>query len=428
MTLDAEVRALERTARARPDDGAAQVELASALVRMGRDGEALEAFIRAAGAEPSDPEVVRALADTAWWSGPRGPGGGSRFVPVAGLRRRPALVAAKRLGQGGAGLALGRGIVFARVTEEGGDARLVALALANGRELWSREETVAASAPPLASGDAVLDAALLEEGGSIVFRVRARDAATGADRWVRTSELTDAQPGATFSSVCVSGTRVAFAISPHGKLDFEPLVRVLDAESGVSLDDFSLRGLSDLALEGGDLFAATIKEPLRVHCRPADGPSSDEFRGQRTQRVVALDRDERVVATDLQFWVRQRGAAPYEKGYRIGSHEALVVTPRLIVGSWQRHSTIAFDLRSGDRRWTGEPMARMLSAAEDTLYSVSSEGLRIRALDLDSGDVLWSQDLGELAPELRGAGVHKLAVAPSRLVGLTKEGFIFLLA
>ncbi len=428
MTLDAEVRALERTALARPDDGAAQVELASALVRMGRSGEALEAFIRAASAEPSDPEVVRALAETTWWSGPRGPGGGSRYVPGPGLRRRPALIAARRLGQGGAGLALGGGIVFARVNEEGGDARLVALALANGRELWSKEEAVAAAAPPLAAGGAVLDAALLEEAGSIVFRVRARDAATGADRWVRTSELPGVQPGATFLA-CASGTRVAFGIRPHGRNDFEPLVRLLDASSGAPLDAFSHRGLSELALEGDFLYAASLSEPRRILLRTVDGVKvGGLFEGVRTQRVIVVKPGESiiVVSEDALFLPWQRPSLGH--AVQIGPLDALVVTPRLVIGSWQRRGTVAFDIETGDRRWSDEPMARMLAGTEDTLYSVTGDGHILRAVDLATGELLWTVDLKGLAPILRGSGVHKLAVAPSRLVGLTKEGVVFILA
>jgi outer membrane protein assembly factor BamB len=430
VTLDAEVRALERVAKSRPDDGAAQVGLAAALVRMGRSDEALEAFIRAASAEPGDAEVGRALGETSWWSGPRGSGGGGRWVSVPGLRRAPSLVAARRLGQGGAGLALGRGIVFARVTEEAGDARLVALALATGRELWSREETVGAAAPPIAFEDSVIDATLVEGAGSVVFRVRARDAASGADRWVRTSELSDAQAGAIFKGASLSGKHAAFAIEPHGKKAFLPFVRVLDASSGAPLDGFSLGKLSDLALEGDAVYFATDQEPRRIVGRKVDGVRLfDAFRGHKVQRLAAAG-DHLVVATEerLACLRRRDGEVVFSRPLRIGALEALVVTPRAVIGSWQRQSTSAFALPGEDRLWGDEPISRMLAAAEDTLYSVTGDGLAVRALDLATGELLWSVHLRRLAPELAGAGVHKLAVAPSRLVGLTKEGVFFLLA
>ncbi len=432
MTLDAEVRALERVAKAKPDDGAAQVGLANALVRMGRGDEALEAFIRAASAEPGDPEVARGLAATDWWSGPRGTGGGARFVAVPGLRTRPNLVRAARLGQGGTGVALGRGLVFARATEEGGDARLVALALATGRELWSREERVAASAPPLVCEDAVVDAALVDEAGSVVFRVRGRDAVTGSERWGTTLELSGVRPGAIFSGAWVSGKNVAFAISPHGKTDFEPVVRVLDATSGATRPDggFSLPKLEDVAFEGDTLYAATRQEPRRIVARTVDGVPvfKDALSGHHTRRIVATG-DHLLVSTDdsIVRLNRKTGEFMGSRIRRFTTSEALVVTPRLVIGSWQREGTVALDLRTLERVWSDVPPSRVLQAAEDTLYSVEGE-LLVRALDLATGEPLWSLDLGRLAVELDGGGVQKVAVAPSRLVGLTREGVFFLLA
>ncbi len=432
MTLDAEVRALERVARARPDDGAAQVGLAAALVRTGRPREALEAFIRAASAEPGDPEVVRALRETSWWTGPRGPGGGTRHVAVPGLRRKPELVAARRLGQAGAGLAVGGGIVFARVAEEGGDTRLVALALASGRELWSREETVAAAAPPVYSDGTVLDAALVDASGAMVFRIRARDAATGADRWVRTSELTDAQPGATFLGACVSGRYAAFAIKPHGKKAFEPLVRVLDAGRGDDVEKLALRGLEDVSLESDHLAFAMGQDVRRVELRHLP-------QGVRVWTSAIDDPPKRVVVSGSSVVVAsERGVTVYDRGRQkvswrqerrgLYNDEAIVVTPRMVIASWQRAATSALDLATGGFLWADEPMARLLSASEDTLYAVSRDGLVIRGIDLATGEALWQADLPRLSRELDGQGVHKVGVAPSRLVGLTKEGVLFLLA
>ncbi|MBI3722362.1 hypothetical protein HY251_00175 [bacterium] len=57
------------------------------------------------------------------------------------------------------------------------------------------------------------------------------------------------------------------------------------------------------------------------------------------------------------------------------------------------------------------------------------DGLRVRALDLADGGPLWDLDLSSLKAGVSlAAGVHKLAVAPSRLVGLTKDGVVFVLA
>jgi outer membrane protein assembly factor BamB len=432
VTLDAEVRALERVAKARPDDGAAQVGLANALVRMGRGGEALEAFLRAAAAEPGDPEVARALAAADWWSGPRGPGGGARFVSVPGLRARPNLVRVARLGQGGVGIALGRGLIFARATEEGGDARLVALALATGRELWSHEERVAASAPPLVCEDTLVDAALVDEAGSVVFRVRGRDGVTGSERWGTALELSGVRPGAIFSGAWVSGKNVAFAISPHGKTDFEPIVRVLDATTGAPRTDggFPLPKLSDVAFEGDTLYAATFQEPKRIVARTVDGVPvfKDALRGHRSQRLV-VSGEHLLVATDdsIVRLNRKTGELMVSRVRRIAVHEALVVSPRLVIGSWQREGIVALDLRTLERVWSDVPPSRALQAAEDTIYSVEHESL-VRALDLATGEPLWRVDVGRLALELDGGGIHKIAVAPSRLVGLTKEGVFFLLA
>src|SRR5579871_5079609 len=151
MTLDAEVRALERTARERPDDGAAQVGLAAALSRVGRRREALEAFIRAAAAEPGDPEIVQALSKVDWWTGPRGGGGGTRALGATGARQLPTLTKARKLGQQGIGLSVGRGVIVVRVSDGAAEAHLEALALATGRFLWTCEEkaTLLAWAPPL---------------------------------------------------------------------------------------------------------------------------------------------------------------------------------------------------------------------------------------------------------------------------------------
>src|SRR5262249_23534646 len=162
----------EREARARPDDGAAQLGLASALARLGRRREALEAFLRPAASEPGDPEIQRALADVPAWSGPRAEGGPGR-VPVGAPPSAPAPAVPRRRGQAPHSLAIGRGTIVARVSDAPREWRLVAVALTTGRSLWSREEAALAAAPPLTSGDAVIDATLVAgPRGTVTLRVR----------------------------------------------------------------------------------------------------------------------------------------------------------------------------------------------------------------------------------------------------------------
>src|SRR2546423_2472881 len=52
--------------------------------------------------------------------------------------------------------------------------------------------------------------------------------------------------------------------------------------------------------------------------------------------------------------------------------EALVVTPRLVVGVFAGEGTAAVDLVSGDTLWRDGPPAKLLAAAEDTLYVLAN--------------------------------------------------------
>ena len=435
MTIDAEVRALERVAQARPDDGAAQLGLGTALERVGRRREAIEAFLRAAASEPGDAAVQRALADLPCWSGPRG-AGGTRFVAVEPLRTSPAYAFVKRLGQTAhaqAGLAVGRGVILVRVSEAPGEWRLVALALATGRELWSREESAVAASPPLTVGDAVLDATLVvEPRETVVLRIRSREAATGRERWCTTEALSsEVAAPAAFDCAAVTGELLALGIRSHSKVPFEPLLRVLDVATGEVTLRSRVRGLNDLALEGTRLCVSTAFDSLRrveSHTIP-DGEKWQAARLERTDRVAV--QGQRVVAateTNLIVLDRETGAERYRQPRRFAGHlDGLVVAPRVVVASFQRERTVAVDLETGDRLWHDEPIARILSAAEDTLYA--ADGPSLKALDLTDGNVLWSLDLadGPLGPQA-GGGVQKLVAASSRVVGLTRDGALFSLA
>ncbi|MBI3722363.1 hypothetical protein HY251_00180 [bacterium] len=294
MTLDAEVRALERTARARPDDGAAQVGLAAALTRVGRRREALEAFIRAAAAEPGDPEIVQALAKVEWWTGPRGPGGGSRALRVTGAQKLPSLTKARKLGATGLGLAVGRGVVVARVSDEKGEAHLEALALATGRFLWTCQEkaTVLAAAPPLIAGDAVIDAVVFieQEDKRARLRLRAFSLATGKLLPLNV-ELDLALPPAplAFEGAAVAAGCIVLGIVPSGKIDFQPLVKVFDVETGKPLESSTVRGLNELAFDGDFLVLSAAKDAARrIEARRL--PSGERLwhaaRDERTQRLA----------------------------------------------------------------------------------------------------------------------------------------------
>jgi outer membrane protein assembly factor BamB len=441
MSLDQEMRALERVARARPDDGAAQLGLASVLERLGRSREAVEAFVRAAASEPGDLGVQRALGGLPWWNGPRGQGG-TRFLPVEALRAQPELVVWKRLGDAHAlgGIALGRGVIVVRILDAPGEWRLLALTLATGRELWARESreeaSVLAAAPPLTSEDAVLDAILFAGArGTLVLRVRAREAATGKERWCTSEELpADVGPRATFECAAATEGRLALGIGAgtQGKHFFEPILRVLDVATGNPLERTRVRGLNDLALDGDRLYLSTAYDSARrVEARAVpDGPRWQSARGERTSRL-AVQRDHVVAATETSLVVldRESGSERFRQGRRFGGHQdAFVVAPRVIVASWQRERTVAVDLVTGNRLWADEPVARSLAAADETLYAVSADGTVVKGLDLTDGLPLWSVDLTTTPLGHRAAGgVHKLAVAPSRIVGLTKAGALFVL-
>jgi outer membrane protein assembly factor BamB len=435
VTLDADVRAKERVAKTRPDDGAAQVGLATALARVGREREALEAFIRAAGSEPADPEVVRALSDVAWWGGPRGPSGGSRALAVPSMRRPGDLVFARRLGGKGMGLALGRGIVLARIQEDERDWRLVAAALATGRELWSHDDAAVAAAPPLVSDDLVIDAVLVTASRGLILRVRARDAATGRERWRLDEALPELpQRGAIFAAADLAGRRVALGVGNHGKVDFQQLLRVVDVASGNPVEKSSVRGLNELALDADRVYVSAAHDPnRRIEARrlPDGGRVWDAVREERTTRV-AVSGELVVCATEsrLLTLARASGAVRWSLNYRLAGSDALVVTPRAVIGVFGREGTIAFDLETGDRIFSDGMPARLLAATEDTLYGVVETGLKVRALDLLTGERIFEQDLAALRhPELQGStGIHKLAVAPSRLVALTREGVLFVVA
>lgn len=435
MTIDAEVRALERVARARPDDGAAQLGLGSALERVGRRREAVEAFLRAAAQEPGDAAVQRALDLVPSWSGPRGPGG-TRAVAVDALRDAPAWAFVKRVGQaahGSAGLAVGRGAILVRISDAPGEWRLSAHALVTGRELWSREEQAVAAAPPLVAGDSVLDATLeLEPRETLLLRVRARELATGRERWCTREELpSEVTPPAAFDGAAATAERLALGIRGHSKVSFEPLLRVLDVATGEPVERARVAGLNDLALAGTRAFLSTKFDSLRhVERRESrEGPGWLAARFERTERIAV--QGERVVAateTSLLVLERETGAERIRQPRRFAGHpDGLVVAPRVLVASWQRERTVALDVETGDRLWQDDPIARILAAAEETLYA--ADGAQIRALDLTQGTSLWSLDLGAGPLGIRaGGGVQRLAAAPSRVVGLTRDGTLFVLA
>jgi outer membrane protein assembly factor BamB len=439
VTLDVDIRSLERDARARRDDPALQLALARSLERLGRGREALEAYIRAAAGSPADPDVERALGAVEWWCGPRASAGGTRSVRVTPLVDAGARVRWTRpVGAAGLGLAIDRARVYARAVDRAGRARLVALALHDGRVLWESDDDRVdenGAAPPLAVEGAVHDAVLVREATSVVLRVRSRDGATGRTRWTLEQELASTQPGAGFDGALCTGSRIVLAVGPRGRLAFDPLVRVIDAATGTTVDGFAVRGLSDLAADATHLYiaAAFDRNDRRVEARRfADGSRAwAAVRGARTHRVLAAA-DGTVVAAleDGLVFLDPSGMQRSRLNLRLSSEEALVAISRVLVGAWsRREGVVALDLGTGNRFWRDEPAARVLAGAEPVVYGLGADGGSIFAIDARSGERLFGVDLPEVravgGAGLAATGAWRLAVGPSRVVGLSKEGVAF---
>lgn len=433
---DDELRRLERAAST---GGAPErIEWARALLRAGRDGEAMGAL----GATPDDPLVRTELARFPQWTHLDGPDG-RRHLDVAPVRSAPrvrwhlpdpeACAYARQDGLlgGPLGLITSRGFLAITVLDPatGRVHATTPVGTGNGPER--------SGVPPLS-----LHGELLFVHGDEQAWVRSIHAWKDQDLWslplrlardeVRAWDATGEKPGPATPVVLPPRHRhdvpYGYTVQGHGTLLGLGALHAGQTRPSMWIGDrLRLRATPDV------VYASVAAEHVNVSRHVVLDRATGAPRWSGEGVVEAFDQDGALVEHlgELALRDARDGAVRWRR--KVDAYP-LVLGPRaIVVAAGEQHRALRVLERA-----TGEPVADLgerdrdgaVAGARDVVYVAGHGALTARGLD---GATLWTLDLAEearartLPDPTRAARVHALLPAPGRLYAKAWDGTIWCL-